>query len=285
MNTNDSTRRLLEQAALDALGLLDDEERVAFDTAFLSASDSLQAHLRREQKRIAALGVCLPDVAMPDGLREAVLAAVREAIRSEREPASIEAAIAGVIGHGAGHEVPDLPRRPLRRVSRLWRATALGLLVASVILSYATLQMKSQFDQVAEAQDSIQMAEAMLRLFGPDYREAMMDQRVIRASFASANQRFRARAALWFDPDSDKAWFVFEGLPVAQGQPYRLVVLDSNDRIVNELASFQSNGQFDGQPIKLDVPLNTRLAILAPGAAGQGEPLMQTRTLDTYTLS
>jgi len=47
-----NTYELLEAAQLDALGLLDDAERDAFDAAFFAASPDVQAQIRREQARL-----------------------------------------------------------------------------------------------------------------------------------------------------------------------------------------------------------------------------------------
>ena len=77
-----TTHELLELASLDAMGLLDPEEREAFELAFRAAAPALQAQIRREQLRLSYIDGILPVVEPPPGLRARVMAKVREAIES-----------------------------------------------------------------------------------------------------------------------------------------------------------------------------------------------------------
>ena len=80
MTQDFSTRDLIELSLLDAMGLLDDEERAAFERAFAGTSPAVQSHVRREQTRLAQIDFLLPDVEAPAGLRAMVLEAVRKAM-------------------------------------------------------------------------------------------------------------------------------------------------------------------------------------------------------------
>src|SRR5438105_666068 len=102
MNTHD----LLEMASLDAMGLLDPEEREAFERAFRAAPPPLQAQIRREQLRFSAADDILPQVEPPLGLRARVIAAVREAMQT-------------MAGRRAAEAAPAL--RSATAVSRFWR--------------------------------------------------------------------------------------------------------------------------------------------------------------------
>lgn len=53
MNTRMKTQELIELAVLDAMGLLDEQEREAFDAAFDAAAPAIQAQVRREQTRLS----------------------------------------------------------------------------------------------------------------------------------------------------------------------------------------------------------------------------------------
>jgi len=44
-------QEMIELAILDAMGLLDEEERLAFELAFRAAAPPVQAQVRREQTR------------------------------------------------------------------------------------------------------------------------------------------------------------------------------------------------------------------------------------------
>jgi hypothetical protein len=52
---------LIEMAVLDALGILDEEERASFERAFAAAAPGLQAQVRAEQARLVDLVDLLPD--------------------------------------------------------------------------------------------------------------------------------------------------------------------------------------------------------------------------------
>jgi hypothetical protein len=124
-----TTHELLELASLDALGLLDDDERADFERGFQAASPALQAQIRREQTRLARAEALLPDVEPAASLRARVLAAVREAIQT-----------VGV--RKGGRLVPTL--LPSRGVSPIWRAAAIGSMAAAIIFGFATLRIRSE---------------------------------------------------------------------------------------------------------------------------------------------
>ena len=76
------TQELIELAVLDAMGLLDEAEREAFEAGFSSASPAVQAQVRREQTRLCLSEALLPDEEPPAGLRALVVEAVRKAMAS-----------------------------------------------------------------------------------------------------------------------------------------------------------------------------------------------------------
>jgi hypothetical protein len=55
-------QQLLENAHLDALGMLDADEQTQFNKAFASAPPAIRAQIRGEQARVADMGDLLPDV-------------------------------------------------------------------------------------------------------------------------------------------------------------------------------------------------------------------------------
>jgi hypothetical protein len=55
-----STAELFEMASLDALGLLDEQERRAFEEGFAAAAPSVKAQLRAAQSRVAEIDAFLP---------------------------------------------------------------------------------------------------------------------------------------------------------------------------------------------------------------------------------
>ncbi|XOV76882.1 MAG: hypothetical protein ACFHWZ_08725 [Phycisphaerales bacterium] len=75
-----TTQEMIEMASLDALGMLDADERAEFEAAFRAASPSVQAQVRREQKRFADAEHLLPEVDPPAGMKFRVMSAIRDAI-------------------------------------------------------------------------------------------------------------------------------------------------------------------------------------------------------------
>lgn len=115
-----SLQELIELAILDAMGLLDEREQSAFEAAFRVASPAIQAQVRREQTRLSRIEALLPDVTPPAGLRAAVLAVIRDEIAAGQK-------------HVVGAIAPTMYKS--RGVSPVWRAAALGLAAAAVVLA------------------------------------------------------------------------------------------------------------------------------------------------------
>src|SRR5688572_1624157 len=125
-----TVQQLIELSILDAMGLLDEEERLQFESAFRSASPGVQAHVRREQTRLSRIESLLPEVEPPVGLRALVLEAVRAHMASE------------VTDDGLSSLV--IPMARSRSVSPLWRAGALGLAAASLMLGITTFLFQAE---------------------------------------------------------------------------------------------------------------------------------------------
>src|SRR5262249_53868009 len=132
------TQELLELAALDALGLLDENERETFDRAFRAAPPALQAQIRREQTRIAGDDWLLPKVQRPIGLRARVLAAWREAVSA-------------VSNRGRARRlVGSLALLPSRGVSPFWRAGAIGCAAATITMGVALFWVQSEYHRFGD---------------------------------------------------------------------------------------------------------------------------------------
>lgn len=124
--------QLLEQAHMDALGLLDPSEQAAFELAFAQASPAVKAQLRAEQARVAAQQLVLPVVEPSPDLRDRVLAAVAAA--------SVQSEV---------HSAQDrLEFRPVSRVSSWWRVGTLGMATAACALGAAFLYVSGTNDRL-----------------------------------------------------------------------------------------------------------------------------------------
>lgn len=261
-----TTQELIEAALLDALGLLEPGELAAFERAFVAAPPSIQAHVRREQTRLSQLDRLLPDVEAPAELRAAVLAAVRQAMAAGAKDAS----------------AADPNMNPViedsRKVSRFWRAGAIGMLAASVVLGFTTLQLRNEFTELdARLRDNM-LADAALSSLGADVKELLISGELEKVRFSPAAENFEGEAALWFHPESDTAYLVCHNLPTERGRTYKLVVLDDEGQVQEALASFVSDGQLMSRKVALTVSQDARLAIMAPSSGGGEGPSTVLRT-------
>ncbi|MFN0133303.1 MAG: hypothetical protein ACKVW3_12355 [Phycisphaerales bacterium] len=233
---------LIEMSILDALGLLDDQERRAFDSAFAGAPPAVQAQVRREQTRLCRIEALLPDEAPPAGMRAAVLEAVR------REIAGASRAV-----------VPPLLKS--RGVSPVWRAAAMGLAAASVILSIATFQFVSEYESLAQQVKSDTLLEGLGREFGSKFvRDVLFDRDTTRVLFAPA-EGFGGQASLFVNPEWHEAEFFCHSISTKPGQTLRVAVLDENDKVVNVLREFTSSGGIE----RIGISLNGEQAGLERG--------------------
>ena len=209
---NQMTLELLEAASLDAMGLLDPEEREAFERAFQAAAPAVQAQIRREQLRFSKADDVLPQVEPPLGLRARVIAAVREAMGMAERRTDAAPALRFPTG-----------------VSRFWRVGAIGAMAAAIVVSIYAFQVANENSGLTDARQGIFLSERWQREYGTRFD----------ANFLNPNERFvsfhpatdapdnkSARATLMFDPDKKTAQLVVQDLP-APGD-YEVVVIDAS---------------------------------------------------------
>lgn len=262
-----STRDLIELAALDALGMLEPDDQAEFERAFREAPVSVRAHVRAEQARIADL-VQVDAEPSPD-LRERVIAAVS---------AAVEAEVVGgarAVVHHPGRVVPKVSR--IRRVSPLWRAAAIGLSVAVVVLGVVANQLQQKNHQLG---DQVIVSDYFnvvgTRYLADTLFNASTQRTIFQPTVTRQGPGFTAQAVLLSDPDWKKSRFICQGLTVA-GRPgnFQLCEVDENNNFVRTLEYFKSEGRFVSFDLETPVASGTRLAIFIDNGAGAlGEVIM-----------
>ncbi|MBZ0173440.1 MAG: hypothetical protein K8E66_13735, partial [Phycisphaerales bacterium] len=184
-------RELLESALLDALSLLDEEEREAFNEAFEAAPPHLQAQVRREQTRLARMESLLPDVVPPAALRARVIEAVRAAIAG-RQLAEAERVL-------KLHDPDTISRLPAvahrRKVAAVWRAIALGCATAAIVFGLLLFQLSGLYDETQSLED--RMYGTLTDRFGPDITDVLIDADTRRITLTSSDFGSEAQAAIW----------------------------------------------------------------------------------------
>jgi hypothetical protein len=272
-------RELLENALLDALSMLDDEDREAFNEAFNAAPPQVQAQVRREQTRFARMESLLPDVTPPAALRARVMEAVRAAIAS-RQVAEAEETLR-LHDPDAISRLPAVTHR--RRAAAVWRSIAFGCAAAAIVFGVTTANLQSAISDL-RSQDDLLLTE-IRQAFGPEYLyDALLDASTQRITFTSADPDAggHAQAAVWVNPDWRTAKLFGINLPATAGGEYRLVVLDENNLPVSVIAEFTFTGGLLNREVPVTVALDAeRLAIL-PGGETDSVLLGVPGVLDTH---
>lgn len=267
-----NTQELFELAILDAFGMLDPQESEAFERAFAAAPPAVQAQVRREQVRMTRMDELLPKVDPPPGLRALVLDRVRqEALREET--AQQESELVDRRQHAGRAFVPSL--MPSRRVSPLWRAAALGLATACVLLAGVSFVINQESAALRDAMQSDRLVKSLIDELGSKYVQSVLfDQDTKRAVFTPVAGGFRGQASVFYNAEWDRARLFAQGLPTAGGGRLRLAVVDENDQIVQVLSEFDSNGTLLAREIKPVPAQATRLAIFSTPQDGQTPPTL-----------
>ncbi len=245
-----TTRELIEHASLDALGLLDESERAAFEAAFQGASPEVQALVRREQKRFADAEALLPDVAPPPGLKYKVLAAMREAIAGISAPVPEDAGVLARIGGSSWWNSASL-----------WRAACIGFATASVVLGGFFLFVTDQNARMLVTLDQFD-AYNELAPRGSGVERFVHDPfRVSYYAFESRDDLVLAQATLHVHEDGHAKLYL-SGLPVLDGV-YSLVAErgDEPARLITEFLAAGTSVQEVSFRVDGEVP---DLAILGP---------------------
>jgi len=291
-------KELLESAHLDALGLLDEDESRTFDNAFRAAPPTVQARIRAEQGRVSGSESMLPSIQAPAGLRERVLAGVAAAIALQAVQGSTSEAASTQLSAPANSyqatayqaradfsEAMDVSGRR-HRVAPAWRAAALGLLTACVVLGGSLVKIHSDSDRAMRSLTDQRSQESILALFGnsTQMRDVLFStdtRRVIFTPVDDAPDAAKAEAAVFVNPRWNTARIFVRGLSAGPNVSYRLVVLNADNSISRELTEIRSGGTLDTQQIDVTAAApGTRLAIVlvAPGEPARADRVLMVAT-------
>lgn len=264
-----TTAQMLELVAADALGLLDDADRAAFDRAFASAPGAVRELIWAEQARIAEAGLELPDATIDPAARERFLARVRAEI--EKSQLAEASKPARAVSHTSAERRPASPPKPrsvglrrARRVSSIWRVATVGASVAAVVLAVLQVQLRQDFDdlqqrsEIAALLDAIGIEHVDDALFG--------DAVVQRVQFTPVGTTGRAQAMLLRNPDRDSSRLYVMNLQ--SRTEYTLVAVDADNNPIDTALSFETDDLLTGVDVDISgTPGETvRLAIMSTDA-------------------
>lgn len=228
MNSPELLRReeLIEQASLDALGLLDAFEAAHYAKSFHAAPASVQEEIRQLQAEIATDSSLLSDEEPPAGLRGRVMGAVMDSIehetrelqpiatigsRARRVAATGATATAADIAGVVRDERMHLQYRSMQRSVAVWRAASVAL-AASLLGSFLWLNVITH-----DAMSIAQLAQGqatqaqLIEMLGSDYATFSTDKTMrIRSLAALAGEP--GAAILYCDPKNGDGYLVGFGL-------------------------------------------------------------------------
>lgn len=271
-----TTRELLEMASLDALGLLDEQEREEFERAFRAAPPEVRAQLRKEQARFADIDRWLPAVEPPPGLRARVVSAVKEAIAAVSEPAP---ATAGRIGPLA------MPR--WWNTAPLWRAACIGFATASVVLAGFFVRISQEYQRLdritgsnIESDPFRKDGHGQLPSILVSANQHNVDFQLASAAFGS--QPAKTKAKLYYDSETRRAVLVCNDLPAESGQ-YALVLTNEAGQPERVLVEFESVAGYKYVSLAMEsrdgadpLAMLSRLAIIGPATVGGSDQVILT---------
>ncbi len=251
-----TVQHLIENAHLDALGLLDEQELAAYNAAFAAAPPALQEHIRREQARWANVDFLLPRVEPPEDLRARVLAAVGEAMIASE-----------VLG-----ESDSLTLRPSKRVARQWRTAAVGLFAGCVVLGAAFINVRQLNEGMRLGMSNTETRnEIFTGLGGTQMNDTFFSADTRRVQFIPVVAGFDGQASVLVHPGWDVGQFAYQKLPPLSGATYHLALLDDDGEVKSRITNLGAGGKdlnFVALPASV-VRAGTRLALIsiADGAA------------------
>ncbi len=247
---NPMTREeLLEYAALDALGLLDEYETSLYTRSFHHAPAAVQDEIIQLQAQIVTDETLLSAELPAPSLRERVLNAVAEAI--ERDAAQLEPL--ATIGRSRSlHHAPPTRFR-LSASGQFWRAAAFALCAGLIVAAYLLADISAKHNQIAvlalSGNTDTQIRE-LERLIGPTFKDYLFNPASKAQHFKpTGNASSELRATLFLVEGAGEGFLIVEGLAPA-AQPYELVVKDAAG-VRQTVTQFASSGNLTGIRITL----------------------------------
>src|SRR5687767_1421534 len=146
-SSNPMTREeLLENAALDAFGLLDEYEAALYTRSLHHAPAAVQDEILQLQAQLVSDETFLNNTEIPDPkLRNRVLDAV--AIAIEQETSSLEPL--ATIGRGRMAPIEVEPKPSVSHTGYYWRAASFVLLASIIVVLYFMSDLMDKYNQLA----------------------------------------------------------------------------------------------------------------------------------------
>lgn len=246
-SSNPMTREeLIEQAALDAFGLLDDYEQSLFTRSFHHAPTGVQEEILQLQAEIASDEALLPEVEPPAELRAKVLRAVARAIEAEAATLGPLASI----GRRRAAAERGAARSPLITGGQFWRAAAFALMGTVIVVSYFLAEASRKNHEIATIAINSNTSTVLEQMIGPTVKDFLFDPAQQKIVLHPVAPGAPLRAAILLKEHEGEGFLVFDGLPRSNDRGYTLAILGDDGQTRQVLATFDSNGQTGGAKIE-----------------------------------
>ncbi|MDG2053869.1 MAG: hypothetical protein P8J86_04095 [Phycisphaerales bacterium] len=267
-DTNLLTRtELLEVAAADALGLLDDFETEQFNRSFHNAPPAVQDEIKELQAEIVADTSLLPNIMPPEALRERVLEHLRKRILEENSELAPLATI-GRFGHNlaTSSETTRVSRRNL--VSHdAWRGAAIilvGVVVAISIYAYKTNDRTNAL--LADVALNLQTQDQLKSYLGNDLDSFVANPSCIQVAMYSVERNSRGMGHLWVNQRDNEVFLITLDLPSSDGE-FTLSAILSDGTELSNIVSFNSR-PITGQRFAIDASQLVDATFMVTDATG-----------------
>jgi len=249
---------LIELAALDAHGLLDEYEAVHYARSFLDAPAVVQDEIRQLQAELAGDTTLLPDEEPRLSLRQEVLDGVGDAVGKKLAPL----ATIGQLRSPANET-----RLNLTASTPLWRAAAFALAATLIVLAYFSADAYRQSNLIARLALNNNTAAQLEQLIGPTFKDFLLDPQTKRIVLTPFATNATCRAVVFTNEATSEAFLVISGLPPA---PSYTLQVKRADGSLEEVSTFASNGGLGGmrlEAISAAALVATTWQITSDGAA------------------
>jgi hypothetical protein len=233
-----SRNELLELAALDAYGLLDEFEIDLFAAAYDEALPELQDEVMEFQALLAGDRTLLTAEEPVAMLRQRVLDRVAEAIEKQAPIATIGPRVQTV-------EPAKRERLVVGNGGQLWRAAAFVLAAASIVMAYFYTEAYRNNHEIAMLAIDKNTNAQLESEIGPTFKDFLFAKNIEEIDLVPTSSRSGARGTVLINRETAQAFVVFEGLPRTATVGYTLRVVDASGDI-DEIQAFQSTGGLGG---------------------------------------
>jgi len=262
---------LLELAALDAFGLLDEYEAALFTRSFHKASAAVQQQIVELQAELASDESLLPGEEPDPSLRERVLKAVARAVESE----AADLAPLASIGRTPRLAEPGAPQPRHSRVStHFWRAAVFALAASLLVVGYFFHEAYSHNNELTRTAISENTRDQLEDLIGPTFKEFLNDPNAQRIELTTAApNEFQGTAVLYIKENERQAFLLGISMPQDAQQPYALVATDANGDS-QTLRTFNTTGSIVGIRVD-DLPDNALAGARWSVTDGKGNVILR----------